>query len=415
MIYECENLNNRKDIIVSLTSYPARIQNLHKVIKTLLIQNLRPNKIVLWLADSEFNNKEMDLPPNLLELCQYGLEIRWCEDIKSHKKYYYAIREFPESIIITVDDDIYYSPRTVELLYESYLKFPNAVSCLCANKIVGNKEKLDYNKWILNYKDCINVPVMDLMAVGFAGVLYPPHCLPENAFNIRDIRDLCLYQDDIWLKFMELSNNIPTVLVGNEGFTSRQMENSQEMALYKTINREGNNIALQKLCNKFASETGEKDYIINKIFAENTVASYLEKLNANNQVKTEEVKRTIRSNKLIIYGAGMGALATIECLRYHMPDIKPYGFAVTMRENNPDYIFDIPVYVISDLRNIGKECVVIVSTAEKYHEDINKILIQLGFDNIFFVKDKVMGEYMNGTKCSEKAREDFLLSFRGTN
>ena len=39
-----------KDVIISLTSYPARFKNLHIVIRSLLQQRIRAEKIVLYLG-----------------------------------------------------------------------------------------------------------------------------------------------------------------------------------------------------------------------------------------------------------------------------------------------------------------------------------------------------------------------------
>ena len=72
-------------IIVSLTSFPARIDCVGYSIKSLFNQTVKPDRIILWLATEQFENQEM---PELLEtLKSKGLEIRFCEDLKSHKKY----------------------------------------------------------------------------------------------------------------------------------------------------------------------------------------------------------------------------------------------------------------------------------------------------------------------------------------
>ena len=71
-------------VIVSLTSYPGRINIVYRTIKTILTQTFKPDRVILWLSDEQF--KGIPLPNNLTELEQYGLEIRWCQDIKSYKK-----------------------------------------------------------------------------------------------------------------------------------------------------------------------------------------------------------------------------------------------------------------------------------------------------------------------------------------
>lgn len=64
-------------LIISLTSFPARISTLHITISSLLCQTKKPNMIILQLSEDEFPNKENDLPENLLKLKEFGLTINW--------------------------------------------------------------------------------------------------------------------------------------------------------------------------------------------------------------------------------------------------------------------------------------------------------------------------------------------------
>ena len=73
-------------VIVSLTSYPARMPFVHVALNTLLTQTFKPDRVILWLAEEQFPNIENDIPEEVLKLKDYGLEIRWTEDIKSYKK-----------------------------------------------------------------------------------------------------------------------------------------------------------------------------------------------------------------------------------------------------------------------------------------------------------------------------------------
>ena len=114
-------------IIISLTSFPARINIVVKTIKTLLTQTLKPDAVILWLAPEQFPNGENDLPQELLDLKQYGLTIDWYKDIRSYKKIIPTLKKYQNAVIITTDDDIYYAPDTVESLYKSYLEHKNEV------------------------------------------------------------------------------------------------------------------------------------------------------------------------------------------------------------------------------------------------------------------------------------------------
>ena len=64
-----------KRIIVSITSFPARIPTLWKVIECIIRQTVKPDKIVLYLTESQVGDIEK-LPSSLLKLRKRGLEIR---------------------------------------------------------------------------------------------------------------------------------------------------------------------------------------------------------------------------------------------------------------------------------------------------------------------------------------------------
>ena len=55
-------VDEKSDIIISLASYPDRIDTVHLTIMTLLSQNVRPRAVMLCLAKEQFPNGEKDLP-----------------------------------------------------------------------------------------------------------------------------------------------------------------------------------------------------------------------------------------------------------------------------------------------------------------------------------------------------------------
>ena len=112
-----------KELIVSMTSHPARINNVALVVETIYKQTRLPDKVILWLGESRFPGKYADLPKELVKLAtDKKLDVRWCDDVdlKPHTKYFYAFKEYPDALIITVDDDILYHPKLIENLYNSY-------------------------------------------------------------------------------------------------------------------------------------------------------------------------------------------------------------------------------------------------------------------------------------------------------
>jgi hypothetical protein len=201
----CNKTNNR--IIVSLTSFPVRINNIWLVIESLLHQTQKPDKIILWLSQIQFNSLQI-LPKNLLKLQKRGLEIRLCEgDLRSHKKYYYAMQEFKNDIIITVDDDVFYNSNIIEHLITLNKKYPNSVCCNHCCKIeVSNDQIMPYIMWKNHeHGECADY---DIFPIGVGGILYPPNVLDPLVFDMKVFEDLCLLGDDIWLNsMMKLAGN----------------------------------------------------------------------------------------------------------------------------------------------------------------------------------------------------------------
>ena len=200
-----------KKVIVSMTSYPARFNNIYLCLKSILLQDHKPDRIIVWLGS---DTKESDLTKGMLSLKEYGVEYRFDKelDLKPHKKYIYAIQEFPDDIVITVDDDSVYPSTTVSSLLKNYEKHPNAVSARRVHLMTYDKEGklLPYREWKYEYRG-LKTESDDLVAVGVGGVLYPPHIFDERAFDTDRIQELCLGADDIWLKCMELLRGVKVV------------------------------------------------------------------------------------------------------------------------------------------------------------------------------------------------------------
>ena len=228
-------------LIVSLTSYPARISKLWMVIKTLLNQKLVDNfKVILWLSENQFPKGLDSLPKSLTNLIDKGLDIRFVsDDLKSHKKYYYAFKEYPNNIVVTVDDDVLYSPILLRTLLDAHDKYSDCVICNRGIKI--NKEK-SYRNW--DKVDNFMIPVSNIMPTGIGGVLYPPHCYNNNIFNIEAIKSTCINGDDLWLNFMCRLNGTKVVHTGARfGFIT--VLSSQETALcIENVNHDKNDIQI---------------------------------------------------------------------------------------------------------------------------------------------------------------------------
>lgn len=192
---KCRDINDNT-IIVSLTTYPARIKIVWMTIACLLNQDYLNMRVILWLSKEQFQSLS-DLPIKLLKLQKKGLIIRFKEDdLRSHKKYYYAFSEYPNNIVVTVDDDILYHPHIISALVETYQQRPKDVIC---NRAVNIDKQNNYSSWSI-VTDASSS--WKILPTGIGGVLYPPKSLDDRAFDIETIKQTCLNGDDLWLNFM---------------------------------------------------------------------------------------------------------------------------------------------------------------------------------------------------------------------
>lgn len=197
-------------IILSFTSFPARINDVWKVVESLKNQSVLPERIILWLSKVQFPTKE-SIPETLWKEEDELFEIRMVEeDIRSHKKFYYVMQEYPDKTFVTCDDDIYYHPDMLKNLVDGSKKFPGCVIANTARYIQFDEDNqvLPYNSWQVVQKPFAS---KDLIQIGVGGVLYPPHVLHVLTLRKDLFFSLIPMADDIWLNCMARLNGIPVV------------------------------------------------------------------------------------------------------------------------------------------------------------------------------------------------------------
>ncbi len=226
------NLKKRKpEVIISLTSYPERFPYLYITLCSLLLQEEKPDKIILYLCKEEV--KRESIPYKILALEEKGVEIRFVDkNLKPYNKLIHALYDFPEEIIITCDDDIIYPSFLTKYLLLSYQREPNVVTgyrCYFMKKEKEREFSL-YSKW----KKCrINLPHYNIFPTGVGGVLYPPKILHKEVFNENIFTKICPLADDIWFKAMSLLNEKKSMMALERCREFPVIPASQDKALYK--------------------------------------------------------------------------------------------------------------------------------------------------------------------------------------
>ena len=97
----------KKQIIVSLTSFPEALPFAAQAIRSILEGSVLPDKIVLYLTAQQFpGGKTTSDLQDLLNLNSI-FEVRFYNQIiGSYTKLIPALQDFPNEIIVTVDDDV---------------------------------------------------------------------------------------------------------------------------------------------------------------------------------------------------------------------------------------------------------------------------------------------------------------------
>ena len=109
--------NEKEEVIISMTTFPAAAPFAAEAIKSLLRGSRLPDKIVLYVTLKQFGEK--GLPSMLLKLAEENeiFEIRdYPDDIRSYRKLIPALKDFPDALIVTVDDDVIYDSEMLRLL-----------------------------------------------------------------------------------------------------------------------------------------------------------------------------------------------------------------------------------------------------------------------------------------------------------
>lgn len=200
----------KTDAIICFTSFPARIGNVWLVIETLLRQKVLPRKIVLYLSKHQFPNKESILAV-LDQYVDLGvLSIKLVdEDIRSHKKYWYAVSEYPDSPLITVDDDIIYQSSFIEGLEKAAALHKNVIPCYYWT-FIGRDDKneiLPYSKWTKRRAQYESSGLSSEVFFGSGGGAYFPVGSLKDANQPFDIlNSVCPLADDIWLNAIVRKN-----------------------------------------------------------------------------------------------------------------------------------------------------------------------------------------------------------------
>jgi Glycosyl transferase family 2 len=187
-------------VIVSLTSIPSRLDLIHITIRSLLTQSLAAKKVILWLNDS----LKLHIPKTLNELQSDRFEIKFRSLNCPHRKLIFCLDEYPETDIVTCDDDVIYEKDWLKKLYQDHLIYPKDIIAHECRIIKMNSDgsTQEYRHWSPVSAAGISDPW--LMPIGYGGVYYPSRSLHSDVTDQTLFLDLTPRADDLWFKSMAI-------------------------------------------------------------------------------------------------------------------------------------------------------------------------------------------------------------------
>ncbi|MDE7183570.1 MAG: hypothetical protein K2O40_03625 [Lachnospiraceae bacterium] len=301
-----------------------------------------------------------------------NFHIEWVsENIRSHKKYFYALQN-TRDIIITVDDDMYYSDEMVSTLMQSYQKHPSAISARRVRLITKDNRKFSpYFQWEGNVTEYVGIERMDLCAIGVSGILYPPGCRNKQWFDVPAILKYAHNQDDLWLKFNQIIDQIPVVYTGMEEM-DRVIEGSQNNALcMQNVDLGENDISVKRL-----SEQLKKKYpkIYNQWF--NNLMQTDEMISAKREFYKRQLTTIFKQqkdNEIYICGAGKYAHILYDFVKSCGKQQHIKAFLVSQKNKTNTQNNEIEIKELHEL-NVQESFSVLCGVGRTYRQEFKKAL-----------------------------------------
>ena len=146
------------------------------------------------------------IPDDLKSLVSSTFEVKFCTNLRSYKKLIPTLSLYPDTTIITVDDDFKYPKKLFSELLTQHVLYPNHIVAGRGRVInIQDKEIQSYASWKLASLAQPVIAKHAVLPLGYSGVLYPVGSLHPDATNSALFNALAPYADDLWFKAMALS------------------------------------------------------------------------------------------------------------------------------------------------------------------------------------------------------------------
>ena len=203
----------QSNLVIGVTSLPARIEKAWMAIVSLLDQEIGAEKVVLVLAEEEFPSRALPSEYRLLETV--GLEILWVSrNSGGYKKLLPILERYPGCDVITADDGVVYSNSMVSELLEA--------------RNLGSRTIVGHGGWQMRALEGRLLPSRlwpyaaggtaspSVLLPGREGIFYPREFLRSGELkNLDRALELCPTADDIWFWAVSVLEGWVPYCIGN--------------------------------------------------------------------------------------------------------------------------------------------------------------------------------------------------------
>lgn len=198
---------DKKMVIVSMTTIPKRKDRLMDNLPALLNQSYKFDKLIINIDDN-LSDEDYKWYDALLEK-DSRIEINKAEaKWRSCNKLLPTLKKYPEDIIITLDDDIFYPEDTVKELVEWHEKEPE---CIISHEINPLNIKDDY----VSYDNAYDVMLMQKEWGKYFSncALFPPHVFDGTDLYDYDKMMECTNgtHDELWFWVQSTLNGVQCI------------------------------------------------------------------------------------------------------------------------------------------------------------------------------------------------------------
>lgn len=235
-----DSKTRKQQVVVSMTSFPEAIPYAVQALRSILNGSVLPDRLVLYLTFAQFDGgripeslRALSAESGIFEVRDYG------RDIRSYRKLIPALADFPDAVIVTVDDDVEYHRHMLRDLLRLHRRMPHAVLAHRAKRIKPGKPYRSWRKyrWYDFLFKRIHTDFRNLQT-GVGGVLYPPHSLKSDMMDAELFTRLAPSTDDIWFWAAGVANGVPVVPVPFGRNKPRGLGKPKALSL-KTVNFKG--------------------------------------------------------------------------------------------------------------------------------------------------------------------------------